>query len=67
METLYRDVGEFRSTDPHVIRSRPRDRKGRERASLRNLRPGPKFTLMRIPQRPAMEAASRMIAPMGKT
>ena len=67
METLYRDAGEDRFTDPDVIRARPRDRKGRERASRRNLRPSPKITLMRIVPHPALEAASPMIARMGKT
>ncbi len=67
METLYRDVGEFRSTDPTAIRARPRDRKGREWASRRNLRPSPKITLMRILPHPTLEAASPMIARMGKS
>ena len=67
METLYRDAGEFRFTDPDAIRARPRDRKGGECASRRNLRPSPKFTLMRILPHPALEAASPMIARMGKS
>lgn len=67
METLYRDVGEYRSADPDAIRARPRDRKGRECASRRNLPPSPKITLMRILPHPALEAASPMIARMGKT
>jgi hypothetical protein len=67
VETLYRDVGEFRSTDPDAIRARPRDRMGRECASRRNLRLSPKFIFMRIPPHAPLEAASFMIARMGKT